>query len=152
VIELARDAGDVEVQSVGFLNHAMLALDKGETNAARRMVRQALDGTADVPSRPAIQSALDVCAAMASLQGDWRRAARLFGAAEAQAQETGFRRDTADALFLEPKIRKAQAMLDDRTYRECESAGRKLGHLEAIREIRECLESVTATAERLTSP
>jgi predicted ATPase/class 3 adenylate cyclase/Tfp pilus assembly protein PilF len=152
VIELAREAGDVEVQSVGFLNHAMLALDKGETNAARRMVRQALDGTADVPSRPAIQSALDVCAAMASLQGDWRRAARLFGAAEAQAQETGFRRDTADALFLEPKIRKAQAMLDDRTYRECESAGRKLGHLEAIREIRECLESVTATAERLTSP
>jgi hypothetical protein len=97
-----------------------------------------------------------VCAALASLQGDWMRAARLFGAAEAQALETGFRRDAADALFLDPKIGKARAILDEGTYVACEAAGRRLGHLEALREIRECLDYAPADApareEKLTSP
>ena len=156
VIDLAREAADGEVEAIGLLNYAMLALDKGELDAARRMVRDALGRTDGLPSRPVIQSALDVCAGLASLQGDWPRAARLFGAAEAQAQETGFRRDTADALFLAPKIDKARAVLDERAYAECESAGKRLGHVEAIREIRECLECLPAAAparqEKLTSP
>jgi predicted ATPase/class 3 adenylate cyclase/Tfp pilus assembly protein PilF len=155
VTRLGREAADAETESVGLLNHAMLLLDKGDLATARRMVHQALDRPDTAPSRPVIQSALDVCAGLASLAGDWHRAARLFGAAEAQALETGFRRDAADALFLEPKMKKARALVGEDTYLECESAGRRLGHLEAIGEIRECLgaaPATTASAERITSP
>jgi len=40
--------------------------------------------------------------------GEWERAARLYGTAEATARQSGLRRDSADETFLGPLMQKAR--------------------------------------------
>ena len=62
----------------------------------REMLRGALAIAEEIGSKRESQSVLEVSAGLAGLRGEWPQVARFFGAAEAQAAETGLRRDPAD--------------------------------------------------------
>jgi len=87
-------------------------------------------------STPAAQSVLEVSAGFAAAQGDWKRAARLFGVAEALAETTGLRRDPADEAFLAPLIDRARNALGAPAFGSIEAAGRAVSRDAAIAEVR----------------
>jgi hypothetical protein len=133
-VRLSRKAGDAEAEAVGLLNLAMARVDQARMGEARASLEGAMRVAMNVRSMPAAQSALDVCAAMAALQGDAQRAARFVGAAEAQAARSGLGRDAPDAMFLEPKIARARASLGEAAYQVALEDGRRCDLFQALRE------------------
>lgn len=136
VVALAREQGDRENIAVGLLNLAMAVIERGAPERALGMLLEASTIAAEIDSAPATQSALEVCAGLAAAMAQWERAARLFGAAEARAAQTGLRRDPADEAFLVPRITLAREALDAKDYGLAEAAGRALDHAEAWSEAR----------------
>jgi hypothetical protein len=67
---------------------------------------------------------------------EWPRAARYYGAAEAQAAATGFRRDAADEAFLAPHIAAAREALGTEAFAAAEAAGRALPYADALADAR----------------
>ena len=134
VVRLMREIGDHESAAIGLLNHAMASIMQGNGVAARAMILEALRTAEEIASRPIMQSVLEVSAGLAAMERDWARAARCYGAAEAQALTTGVRRDAADEAFLAPRMELARAALGDGGFREAEAAGRSLGPGPALRE------------------
>jgi hypothetical protein len=96
------------------------------------MLLEALAIAEEIGSRPAGQSVLEVSAGLGAVGGDWPRVALFFGAAEAQAAQTGLHRDPADEGFLAPLIAKAQAALGAEAFSVAEAAGGALAYEQAI--------------------
>jgi hypothetical protein len=82
------------------------------------------------------RDALDAAAGLAAFLGEWRRAARLYGAADELLSETGMGRQGADEAFLKPLLAKARTALGDVAFTEAEAAGRVLNYDEATAEAR----------------
>jgi hypothetical protein len=82
-----------------------------------------------------------VTAGLAGLHEEWERAARLFGAAEAQGAQTGIRRDPADEMFLAPRIGGVLGALGSAAFAAAANAGRALGYDDAIAEARRWLDA-----------
>jgi hypothetical protein len=57
----------------------------------------------------------------------------LFGAAEARAQRSGLRRDSADAAFLLPRVEHARAALGQEAARRAEAEGARWSYEDALR-------------------
>ena len=119
----------------------MVSVDRGSTERARAMLQEALAIAAEIGSKPAGQSALEVTAGLAALHEEWERAARLFGAAEAQGAQTSIRRDPADEMFLAPRIGRARTALGTAVFDTAANAGRALGYDGAIAEARRWLDA-----------
>jgi hypothetical protein len=96
-------------------------------------------------SKPVGQSVLEVSSGLAALQQDWPRAARFYGAAEAEAARTGIRRDPADEAFLAPRVESARAAAGPVAFSTLESAGRGLAYDEALSEAWDWLNEATFT-------
>jgi predicted ATPase/class 3 adenylate cyclase len=141
VLEIARGLGDQDSIAIALLNKAMLAISRGDSDGVTQTLLDVLDIAVAIGSRPVGQSAFEVVSAYAYLRGDAMTAARLFGAAELQAQKTGLHRDPADEAFLSPLIERIRAALGDAAYAEAESAGRNLTYEEAIDAARNWLRS-----------
>ena len=139
-LALARELGDRESIAVGLLNLAMVAVVQGSGEEARNSLLEAMAIAGEIGSKPAGQSALDVSAGLAALRKDWARAARLFGAAEAQIVQTGLQREPGDEAFLAPLIAQARGALGTSAFDATATAGRALGYEEAMAEAREWLE------------
>jgi len=116
-----------------------VSIRRGSTERPGRMLLEVLDIADQVGSKPVGQSALEVCAGLAALNGDSENAARLYGAAEAHAEYTGLHRDPADEAFLAPLIAKVRAALPEAAYAAAEAAGRTLGYERALSEARASL-------------
>jgi len=140
-LELIRGLDDRESIAIGLLNLAMVSVDRGSTERARAMLQEALAIAAEIGSKPAGQSALEVTAGLAALHEEWERAARLFGAAEAQGAQTSIRRDPADEMFLAPRIGRARTALGTAVFDTAANAGRALGYDGAIAEARRWLDA-----------
>jgi predicted ATPase/class 3 adenylate cyclase len=136
VLALARQVGDRESIAIGLLNFAMVVISRGEDDQARRMLLDVLAIAQEIGSKPAGQSLLEVCAGLAALREDWPRAARFYGAAEAQAGQTGIHRDPSDEAFLAPLVAKAQAALGTEAFAAAEDGGRALTYAAALEEAR----------------
>jgi hypothetical protein len=78
---------------------------------------------------------------LAALNGEWERAAVFFGAAEAQATQTGLRRDPADEGFLAPLIASAQATLGSAAFSAAARGGHALTYDTAMTQVRAWLEA-----------
>jgi hypothetical protein len=76
------------------------------------------------------------------MRTEWPRAARLFGAAEAQLAQTGLHRDPADEAFLAPLIQQARDALGAEAFDLAATSGRALGYEDAIAEARSWLEQL----------
>ena len=110
-LEISRELADFESAALVLLNLAIVEIERGSTPGGRALLLQALNDARTAGSRPALQAVLDVAAGLAAAEQHWRRAARLYGAAQAEAAHTGLQRDPADEAFLMPRIEAARAAL-----------------------------------------
>ena len=76
-VALSRELGDREAAAVGFLNLAMVAIERGAADRARALLGEVLTIAEQTGSKPAGQSALEVSAGLAALAEDWEHAAVL---------------------------------------------------------------------------
>jgi predicted ATPase/class 3 adenylate cyclase len=144
VLALARKLGDREIIGIALLNLAMVAVGRGSHDAARAALLEVVSIVEEIGSEPAAQSMAEVSAGLASARGEWDRAARFYGAAEAQAVRTGLHRDPTDEAFLAPWMEKARFGLGAGVYAAAEAAGRALSHDAAVQEVRAWLERAPA--------
>jgi predicted ATPase/class 3 adenylate cyclase len=135
-LALARDLEDRESIAIGLLNLAMVSIGRGAGDRAREMLQDALAIAEEIGSKRESQSVLEVSAGLAGLRGEWPQVARFFGAAEAQAAETGLRRDPADEAFLAPWVAKARKTLGPAAFTAAEATGRAFSYVEANAEAR----------------
>ncbi len=131
-VRLLREIGDEEAAAIGLLNLAMVEIGQRRGEAAAAMLLEVLAVAQATGSRPIGQSALEACAGLAGLRGDWGRCAWFYGAAEAQARATRMRRDIADEAFLAPWLGGARSALGPAAFGEAEDAGRAVAFAEAL--------------------
>ncbi|MEO8674353.1 MAG: tetratricopeptide repeat protein [Casimicrobiaceae bacterium] len=135
-LTLARELGDRESIAICLLNLAMVSIGQGSSDRPSGMLLEVLDIVDETGSQAAGQSVLEVAAGLAARRAQWMQAARLYGAAEAQAGRTGLHRDSADEAFLAPLIEMTRRALSETDYVATEAAGRALGYGEALLEAR----------------
>ena len=135
-LALARELGDRESIAIGLLNLAMVSIGRGSGEHAGRMLLEVLDIVEETGSQSAGQSVLEVTSGLAARRDESKMAARLYGAAEAQAGRTGLHRDLADEAFLAPLIGKTRGALSGSAYAAAEAGGRALAYEEALLETR----------------
>ena len=112
-VRLAHQVNDEELVAVGLLNLAMVAVRRGQGQTARATLLKVMHIIDSTGSRPLAPCVLDVCAGLAAIDGDWQRAARYYGLAEAQNNRLGLSRDPADAAFLAPMLETVGSALGD---------------------------------------
>lgn len=135
-LAICRKLGDRESIATGMLNLAMVAIERRDATRAREMLLQVMTLAEETGSKPISQCAIEVSAGLAGMLEQWPQAARLFGAAEAQAAQTGIRRDAADEAFLSSAMARGRKMLGAEGFTEAERAGRALPFDSAVAEAR----------------
>jgi len=141
VLALARELEDRESIAIALLNLAMVSISHGLDGLAQGMVREVHAIVEEIDSKPLGQSTLEVCAGLAALRNESKRAARFFGAVEAQTARTGIHRDPTDEAFLAPLIVRARESLGASVFATAEETGRVLGYKEVMAEARAWLEN-----------
>jgi non-specific serine/threonine protein kinase len=136
-VAYARKLGDRETIAIGLINLAMSSASPVADRAA--MILEAIELGEAVGSKYVGQSALDACAGVAAVAEDAAACARHYGAAQAQIDRTGVRRDPMDHAFLAPLLAQARERLGGGAFAALELAGRALSYAEAIEEARGCL-------------
>ena len=136
VLALARDLGDQQSVAIALLNLAMVSIAQESAERAQQLLLEVITIAQTTGSKPAGQSALEVCAGLAAVKSEWVRAARFYGAAESNTGKTGLQRDAADEAFLAPLMAKARRALDREPFDLAEASGRLLPYEEAIAETR----------------
>jgi predicted ATPase/class 3 adenylate cyclase len=137
---IARELGDQESIAVALLNLAMVSITKGSSERAREMLFSALKISEEIGSKRTGQNILEVCTGLAALHADWRRAARLLGAAEAQAVRSGLHREPGDDAFLAPMIVETRNALGRTAFAELQRQGCLLSYEQAIADVRAWLQ------------
>ncbi len=135
-LALMHELGDRETAAVMLLNLAIVAIGRRSAAGAREILQEVFTISAEVHSKPTGQCGLDVCAALAALCGEWKKAAQFFGAVAAQTEQTGYHRDPADEAFLAPLVAQARALLGKETFNRAEAEGHALSYDNAIDEAR----------------
>jgi tetratricopeptide (TPR) repeat protein len=141
VLALAREHGDREGVAFALLNLAMTSMGRRRVDRVQEMLLEAVAIADEIGSMPTGQSVLEVSAGLGALNRDWERAAVFFGAAEAQAAQTGLRRDPADEAFLAPLIGRVRATLGTAAFSAAEAIGRALPYDAAMGKVRTWLET-----------
>lgn len=124
-VSLFRAQGDDRnlANSLANLGHSMLAL--GEQSQATSYFTESLQLRQALGNRLAIAECFEGFAALASLAGRPRRAARLYGAAEALRETTGVKlADPADRAERDRQVEEIRKRLGPRTFAAEWSAGR----------------------------
>ena len=133
VVDLLHALGDTQGEAIGLLNIAMTAAERGRRARAGRALADALACAHATGYRTVGQSVIEVCVGLAADIEDWPTAARLYGAAEAEAARTGMRRDPADETFLAPRVGRARARLGE-AFDTFEAGGQGLDYEQALGE------------------
>jgi len=139
-VALFSTIGDHESRAIGMLNLAMVAIQRDSRAPARVILAEVIELSESVGLPRVGLCALEACAGFAAAGGDFERAARLYGVAEAQNGNTGLHRDPADEAFLQPLMEKSRGALGAR-YRALEESGRALAYATALAEARAWLEA-----------
>jgi predicted ATPase len=134
-MEILIEVGDPFSHALIILNLAILAILRGQPAEARSMLLKAMAASESLGQQRLGLATLEVCSGFAASCGEYERAARFYGVAEAQNSSTGLHRDPADEAFLAPLIAKARDELGPR-YRVAEDAGRALAYSQAISDAR----------------
>ena len=139
-LAIDRAQGDYGHIATTLANLAWTSISLGFGERARAMVREGMAIADEIGSKRAGAALLDCATALAVVSGEWERAARLHGAAEAISAQMGYHREPADEASLAPFIMPTREVLEDARFLAAESAGRALSYDEAIAEARSWLE------------
>ena len=139
-MEILLEVGDHFSHALIVLNLAILAIMRGQKAEARRLLLKAMAASESLGQQRLGLATLEVCSGFAAACGEYERATRFYGVAEAQNSSTGLHRDPADEAFLVPLIAKAREELGPR-YRVIEEIGRAQPYSQAISDARAWLSS-----------
>jgi hypothetical protein len=119
----------------------MASIGRQRVDRVLGMLLEAVAIADEIGSMPTGQSVLEVSAGLGAQNEDWKGAAIFFGAAEAQAAQTGLRRDPADEAFLAPLIGRARVALGAAEFSAAEAIGRALPYDVAMSKVHTWLET-----------
>ncbi|MGE5713550.1 MAG: tetratricopeptide repeat protein, partial [Betaproteobacteria bacterium] len=131
-VRILETLGDHESVAIGRLNLAVVAIERRQTDRARALLGQALQVATTLGSQQLGQSTFDILAGQCAAEGRHDAALQMFGAAEAQAERSGLKRDSADAAFLLPLIELSRRALGESAERVL-TEGRSLSYADAVR-------------------
>lgn len=131
-VRILETLGDHESVAIGRLNLAVVAIERRQTDRARALLGQALQVATTLGSQQLGQSTFDILAGQCAAEGRHDAALQMFGAAEAQAERSGLKRDSADAAFLLPLIEESRRALGESAERVL-TEGRSLSYADAVR-------------------
>jgi DNA-binding CsgD family transcriptional regulator len=105
---------------------------RGDSERARALHTESLELRREVGDKPAASESLGALACVAKAQGEGKRAARLFGAAQMLREAIGMQQDPSDRLLQEPYLAAAHSQLDETAWETAWAEGRVMGHEEAL--------------------
>ena len=91
----------------------------------------------EIEDKISIGIALSILAVLANAVGDVKKAARLFGAAQAIHNAVGFKIEKSDRKFIDPCLTEARTAIGDEAFDAAHAEGRQLSIEEAIAFVRE---------------
>ena len=127
-LALARDLGSagVEIIPETCVNLGLAALGQGESERAAASFKEALVMSQNTGRMPSIINTLEGMASLAGNLGDATRAARLWGAAEAAREVTGFALPSGDRVLHESYLAAARSRLGEAVWEQALSEGRAM--------------------------
>ena len=128
VVTLGRRLDDMELVAIGLLNLTMTYVARAAYTEATKALREIIALARQTRSMPVGQSALEVASGLAAGVGEGELALRFFGAAEANARDTGIVRDPADDAFLKPLIQSARSSQGPDSAARAEGDGGEAGY------------------------
>jgi predicted ATPase/DNA-binding winged helix-turn-helix (wHTH) protein len=114
------NSSGVALVSLGL---ARVLILRGKPDRARTLLLDAINVSSATNSNWEARAALDVLAGLGALTGDWLFAARMRGAADAQFNQLGYRRERPEELFLAPLTIQMRQVLGDDAYRDAFDTG-----------------------------
>jgi len=140
-LALARDMGGRDTIAVALLNLARVHLDRHSGDSAGRVLREVLELVDEHTGPQENQQLLTVAAGLAAHEGDWARAARIYGAAQAQLKQHGLRREPADEASVVPLMARARQAIDSTAFSAREAEGRAMTPDDVLHDVRAWLRS-----------
>jgi predicted ATPase/DNA-binding winged helix-turn-helix (wHTH) protein len=127
--------GPDDIETV-LVNLAMTRIGLGASDGVPDKLLEAMEIGEKIDSTWVGADVVEVTAGLSTLLGQCERAARLYGASDAQLARMGFRRQAADQAFLTPLIARAREALGASAFAAAEAAGRILSADAALAEAR----------------
>jgi predicted ATPase/DNA-binding SARP family transcriptional activator len=131
-LALGRETGNQFVIALNALYFGNLALYGGDDALAQSYYRQTHELTHVAGPRWYKSNCLKGWAGLAAVRGRARRAARLWGAAEAQLAAAGNYMDNSDCIFFGRILSRAQAQLGEAAFETARAEGRAMSLEEAL--------------------
>jgi tetratricopeptide (TPR) repeat protein len=128
-----RRANNPHSAAIGLLNLAQVAMARGRLPRAREWLLESLAviSESQFPVRPS-GFALETCAAFMATTGDWRNAARMYGACEAERERLGEVRGRADEQSIAALMAHVHEALGDAECKLASSEGARLAIADAL--------------------
>jgi predicted ATPase/class 3 adenylate cyclase len=135
-VALSRVLGDQDSLGIVLPNLARLVVERGNAPRAAALLRESVTIAGAIGSTRSGQNSIEVAAGLAVLTGEWRQAARFYGAVEAYMTQMAMRRTPADDAFLAAQIATARTALGRADFEAAEAAGRTLSYEAALESVR----------------
>jgi hypothetical protein len=142
---LWRESGDRAGIAQALLNVVVLSLRRGSPQGARKPMLEALAMGKETSSKRLELFVLATAAQLATYLCDWARAARLYGACVAHAEETGLQIELEGPDAARPE--RAREALGSAAFAAAADEGLLLGSKNAMAEARAWLEKLTPPAQ-----
>jgi predicted ATPase/class 3 adenylate cyclase len=131
-LELSREIRDKDLESWQQSNLGLVALEEGDTGRAWMLLVESLEGYLEAESRVGVIDSLVDVGAVAGARGEPLRAARLWGAADALREVTGYTMSVREAGVYEPYMSAARSELGETAFRAAWDEGRAMTEEQAI--------------------
>jgi predicted ATPase/class 3 adenylate cyclase len=141
-LRLDRERGEPDGVGLGLVNLAVVSIHRGSVDRARELLLESLAISDASGLKRTTLVALFNSIGLATLLGEWERAARLYGWTESQREQMGLHREPSDDTYLMPRLARIREALGPSAFNAAESAGRALTYGEAASEARRWLEGV----------
>jgi len=110
----------------GLINLALAAVQRDDASGARRCLVESMRTRFGRTDRGRRVIQLEICAAAASITGEFALAARFHGAAQTYASQMGFHPEPVDEMATDPPIERTRAALGDAAFADGCAGGAKL--------------------------
>ena len=134
-LAIRRELKDRDGIAIDLLNLSVVSLGLGMRDRARATLLEAALISAEIGSKRLSQAVLDAAAGLAAALQEHERAARLYGASEAQMKLVGLHREPADEAFLAPLMTTVRDALGVAGFAAASAAGAALPAESAIAEV-----------------
>ena len=131
-LEMTRNTGNRKGQAISLNNLGLVALCRGDYARATKLSSESLRLSEELLDHQVVTWSLDALAAVCGQQGSVGRAARLWGAAEALREASGFSQPPDDKRVLEPFLEAARSRLDEAAFQAAWEEGRAMTEEQAI--------------------